>query len=467
MKEQDYLQQELLKIFLIKNRSFLEFTMITFSKIGKKGNLGNQLFQIASTIGLATLNNCEFSFLQWKHQNAFKNKLPLLSLDQSLFNQIEEKEYHYHEWTFGTDHYDINGWLQTEKYFDIELTKHYFEFSDSLKKKISKLYGKVFKKRTILISIRRGDFVNHKDYFQLPINYYLNSLALFFPDWNSCNLIVLSDDINYCKYHFSFLENVFFGDNLNETEQLCLGTMCNDFIISNSTFSWWTAWLGEKSDSKIIRPFKNFDGQKSEELNDKDYYPYRWIKYNHLNQKIELTNLTISINTDKNGDELKTYMEHYFKAEFVLNNTSFQSPRNIYFINKDYFVPPLLVYFSWQKLEKSNISLIVNNVVRVFEVSKTLNYKEFEVQKDFGLFSKIFSFAKIDNKKERNKQEIYLKKGITLDSNNSKENEFLVSFSAGRFLNIGGYKFSFKKFLKRKENQLKRSIKEKLKKIKK
>ncbi|MGE8339811.1 MAG: alpha-1,2-fucosyltransferase [Flavobacterium sp.] len=441
--------------------------MITFSKIGKKGNLGNQLFQIASTIGLAAKNNQEFSFLQWKYQDAFKNKLPVLSLNQSLFNHIEEKEYHYHQWIFGADNFDISGWLQTEKYFDIELTKHYFEFSDSLKEKISNKYGEVLKKRTILISIRRGDFVNHKDYFQLPINYYLNSLAVFFPDWISCNLIVLSDDINYCKYHFSFLENAFFGDGLNETEQLFLGTMCHDFIISNSTFSWWTAWLGEKSDSKIIRPFKNFDGQKSKELNDKDYYPERWIKYNHLDQKIQLHNLCFFINASRNRDEIKAYLSNYFEAEFVLNEENFQFPRNIYFIKKDYFLPPLLVYFSWLKLEKSSISLVVSNAVKVFEVSKSLNYKEFAVQQDFGLFSKIFSFAKKSSKKRSYKQKIFIKKSDALDLNKSKENELLVCFSAGSFLNIGGYKFSFKRFLKTKERQLKRTVKKKLNKIKK
>jgi len=441
--------------------------MITFSKIGKKGNLGNQLFQIASTIGLATKNNHEFSFLLWKHQNAFKNKLPLLPLKQSLFNLIEENEYHHHQWTFGSDNYDISGWLQTEKYFDIELTKHYFEFSDSLKEKISKIYSEVFKKSTILISIRRGDFVNHKDYLQLPINYYLNSLAAFFPDWDSCNLVVLSDDINYCKYHFSFLENVFFGDNLNETEQLCLGAMCDDFIISNSTFSWWTAWLGEKSDSKIIRPFKNFDGEKSKELNDKDYYPERWIKYNHLDQKIKLSDLAFSINIDRNKNEIKTYLSNYFDVEFVSNENNVESSRNIYFINKDYFLPPLLVYFSWLKLEKSKIGLIINKAEKVFGVSRALNYKEFAVQKDFGLFSKIFLFSKKSSKKENLKREIYLKKNVALDLNKSNEQEFLVFFSAGRFLNVGGYKFSFKRFLKTKERQLKRSVKKKLNKIKK
>ncbi|AWK02975.1 hypothetical protein HYN56_01590 [Flavobacterium crocinum] len=430
--------------------------MITFSKIGKKGNLGNQLFQIASTIGLATKNNQDFAFLLWKHQDYFKNKLPLLSLDFSSFQETLEKEYHFHDWNFGAENYDLNGWLQTEKYFDKDLTRHYFQFSDSLKEKINNLYHRAFKKRTILISIRRGDFVDHKDYFQLPINYYLNSLAEFFPNWDSCNLIILSDDIKYCKYHFSFLENAFFGDDLNEVEQLCLGTMCNDFVIGNSTFSWWSAWLGEKHDSKIVRPFKNFEGQKSVELNDKDYYPERWIKYNHLNQKIKLKNLLFSVNCGQNQEELKTYLSSYFDAEFVLNQNTSESQHNIYTINKDYFMPPFLIYFSWLKLEKSNVNLVINNVITAFKVSKALNFREFLRQNDFGFFSKVFTFSKENDKRENNKKEIYLKRNISLEAN---ENKLVINFSAGRFLNIGGYKFSFKRFLTRNENELKRNIK--------
>lgn len=434
--------------------------MITYSKIGKKGNLGNQLFQIAATIGLATKNNHEFSFLPWKYQNGFKNKLPLLLCDLSNFVNVEEEEYHYYKWNFECKNYDISGWLQTEKYFDLELTKHYFQFSDLLIEKVSKQYERAFEKRTILLSIRRGDFVGHKDYFQTPIKYYLNSLVAFFPDWNSCNLIVLSDDINYCKYHFSFLENAFFGDGLNEIEQLCLGAMCNDFIISNSTFSWWTAWLGEKKDSKIIRPLKNFDGQKSKELNDKDYYPKRWIKYDHLEKKMELKDLAFIINTEKNTEELQVYLSNYFDSEFMSKWKNLPSEMNFYFINKDFFLPPVLIYFSYLKLKKENVDLVVNNAIEVFKVSKMLNYVEFELQKDFGLFSKIYSFSKYKKQNKNYKKAIYLKRGVQLNSNKGvKENEFVIDFSAGRFLSLGGYKFSLKRFLKRNENQLKRSIK--------
>ncbi|TDO77477.1 glycosyl transferase family 11 [Flavobacterium chryseum] len=438
--------------------------MITYSKIGKKGHLGNQLFQIASTIGLSVSNNQDFAFLDWKFQEYFKNKLPHLT-DFSDFINVEEKEYHHHQWNLESGNYDISGWLQTEKYFDAALTKHYFEFSDLIISRLKNLYAEAFQKRTILLSIRRGDFVNHPDYFQLSIQYYLNSLKRFFPDWESSNLIILSDDIKYCKFHFSFLKNAFFGDGLSGIEQLCLGSLCDDFIISNSTFSWWTAWLGEKSDSKIIRPLKNFDGLKSKELNDKDYYPERWINYNHLEDKIKLEDVIFDIKAKKNRDELVAYILSYFDVKINSNNEEADSSKHIYVLKKDYFLPPFVIYSSYLKLKDLNNTLIINMSFKSFKVSKPLNYEEFLAQKDFGLFSAIFSNKDLKVGAEKNNRDIYLKRNTVLMNNSDKvigSNESVINFSGGEFRDFGGYAFSVRRFIKKKKILLKKSIKKML-----
>ncbi|MFH6994841.1 alpha-1,2-fucosyltransferase [Flavobacterium sp. FlaQc-48] len=436
--------------------------MITYSKLGKKGNLGNQLFQIASTIGVAIENKQDYVFPDWKYQHYFKNKLPLLENDLSHFITIEETEYNYYHRDLGTENYDLSGWLQTEKYFDKSLAKYYFEFSASLIGTLKNSYQKAFVKRTILISIRRGDFVNHPDYLQLPINFYLNSLVQFLPDWESCNLIVLSDDIKYCKFHFSFLENVFFGEGLHEVEQLCLGSLCDDFIISNSTFSWWSAWLGEKEGSKVIRPFKNFDGLKSLELNDKDYYPDRWIKYNHLDVKLKLDNLGFYIRSKKNKEIIKNYVLHYFDVAVTFEENEFDSSKDSYILKGDYFLPPFLIYYSWLQINKPGVKLVTNTIDKTFKVSRKLNYDELFVQKDFGLFSAIFSFPKKKVERRKNTSAIFLKKGNDLReefSNDFSSDEIWINFSGGKLLEFGGYSYSFKKYIKRKKIQLKKRIK--------
>jgi hypothetical protein len=259
--------------------------MITYSKLGTRGNLGNQLFQIASVIGMAEKYKHGYFFPNWNYSKCFKNQLPVSYTDET-FKIVKEKKYTHYEWDLGTENYDIDGWLQSEKYFNIKKTKEIFQF-ENFSLDLYEKYRFLFTKKTILISVRRGDFVNHPFYFQLSYLYYLKALLKNFPDWEERNLIFTSDDIGYCKYHFSFLKNSFFLEQLTAIEQLALGSKFDDFIISNSTFSWWIAWLGEKEGSKIIRPVKNFRGEFAKQNDDSDYFPERWISFDDKKFKTE------------------------------------------------------------------------------------------------------------------------------------------------------------------------------------
>lgn len=44
------------------------------------------------------------------------------------------------------------------------------------------------------------------------------------------------------------------SSGLNDVEEFSLMQKCKHFIIANSTFSWWAAWLGESVDSHVIAP---------------------------------------------------------------------------------------------------------------------------------------------------------------------------------------------------------------------
>ncbi|MBC7439415.1 MAG: alpha-1,2-fucosyltransferase [Flavobacterium sp.] len=291
--------------------------MVIFSQLEKKGNLGNQLFQIASTIGIAEKNLVSFAFPNWKYANYFENKLPVIS--NYKFIVLTEKHFHFHDWEINAnENFDLNGWMQTEKYFNKSITNHYFKFNESFADNLKVNHKTLFEKKTILISIRRGDFVGNIDYFQLPILYYILALNNEFPNWRNCNLLFTSDDIGYCKIHFSFLINAFFAENLTAIEQLCLGSLCDDFIISNSTFSWWIAYLGEKSQSKIVHPLHYFDNQKALECSDKDYFPLRWSTFSHLNKKIELKEVTFII--ENVNQKIINYKNKFLNIEIINQN---------------------------------------------------------------------------------------------------------------------------------------------------
>lgn len=248
--------------------------MISFSKLGQLGRLGNSLFQIASMHGIAKELGTTCVFPQWKYQRYFKYQLPRLHKRQNL---IYEPQFHYSlNWI--EDNKDYHGWLQSDKYFTSkEDVKKLFEFQETFASIVRAKHAVKLERPTIAISIRRGDFVGNENYELLPIKYYIGALLKF--DYENYNLLFFSDDMSYCRTHFECLPNAFFID-ADPIEQLCLMTMCENHIISNSTFSWWGAYLSESK--RVIRPLYNFSVSYKEKGNDdKDYYCEDWEVFDH------------------------------------------------------------------------------------------------------------------------------------------------------------------------------------------
>jgi hypothetical protein len=275
--------------------------MITFSKLGKHGNLGNQLHQIASLIGFSKKYNCELVLPEWKYAKYFVGTPAQAKVQTNFF--IEEKDYHYipEFWDsyadiFRTYNVDILGWLQSEKYWlhCKEKVHKSFRFKPELHEETKLKFKAAFKKRIIAISIRRGDFITNPNFYLLPIDFYLNALVTFFPSYKDYNIIIFSDDLNYCKMQIKSLPNIYFATGLKDIGQLCLMSMCDHFIISNSSFSWWGAMLGEKKNSIVIRSPYQLQGDLVSKFNTKDYYPERWIIYDHVGKQKDLPVITSS-----------------------------------------------------------------------------------------------------------------------------------------------------------------------------
>ena len=84
------------------------------------------------------------------------------------------------------------------------------------------------------------------------------------------------------KIELSQINYKIIDNNLNENDNfkdLLLMKECKNFIIANSTFSWWAAWLNPYDKRVIICPRKsiNFD-QKVTTWGFKDQIPDEWIK---------------------------------------------------------------------------------------------------------------------------------------------------------------------------------------------
>ena len=119
---------------------------ITFSALGHMGRLGNQLFQIAAILSLGSKSNHQVVFPDWEFGNAFNQPLPRGQLSNATF--IREKEFCFHDWELRADvSYDLHGYFQTEKYFDVDLVRRQFDFTDEVKNRVISDYEKAYQSR--------------------------------------------------------------------------------------------------------------------------------------------------------------------------------------------------------------------------------------------------------------------------------------------------------------------------------
>lgn len=261
---------------------------ISFDKLGTYGRLGNQLFQIAATTGIAERNNAKALFPEWQYGNYFKQPIPQ---GATAGPTINEESFDYNEPVITGD-CNLLGYFQSEKYFPKQLP---FEFKDEVLNTVRQIVPDFGKKPAIFIHIRRGDYVNNPNYYNLPITYFIDSLIKI-PGWESSHILIASDNIDYCRVHFSCLKNaVFVPSEFTDIETIALASLCDNFIISNSSFSWWCARLGEKKHSTIIHPGHLFAGKLQQKNDTKDYWPERWTRNQKESYKLNLKDTTFTI----------------------------------------------------------------------------------------------------------------------------------------------------------------------------
>lgn len=249
-----------------------------------QGRTGNMMFQIAHGYAKSLEFNRQFVVpCKESSSDHLENTLfRKLSFDIDRtddFNQIwcdfEYKDYKPHD--------DIPtafcGWFQSEKYFGNykESIRDLFSPPGGFLNKVYNFYP--FFKDSIVaaINVRRGDYLHPDQSSRHPVISleYINEAYKLLPPHNK--LLVMSDDPEWCKENIK-LPNVVFSDNTKfwDAEGLWLLSLCSHFIISNSTYSWWGAWLSRNINKTVISPSTWFGPDIKENTND--IYCNNWIK---------------------------------------------------------------------------------------------------------------------------------------------------------------------------------------------
>ena len=262
---------------------------IAFNYLGKLGQLGNQMFQYAATLGVSRYLGVTFTIPDHSEVlvDALGNNLRIELFDcfnikpdnKGLLktdNVLAEKGFEFDSDIFNIDrrnNFTLYGFFQTEKYFkhcESEVRSQ-FEFKEELIDDCNDIIEECFD-NPIALHIRRGDFlINSGNHYNQSLDYYEKALSKF----NSKRqVIIFSDDPQWCSEQKLFESDRFIiSSGNNPYIDLYLMSQCNDFIIANSTFSWWGAWLADRG--KVIAPKKWF-GPNNSHLNTKDLYPQYW-----------------------------------------------------------------------------------------------------------------------------------------------------------------------------------------------
>lgn len=236
------------------------------------GRIGNQFFQVASVIGISRDNGIDFGFTQnWNYLQYFDFTLPLTDIDTGTRIHDPQPYYHYEKVHLNPrENYIVEGYFQSEKYFESvsDEIRGKFTLNSEIESQIKELFKD--KLDRVAIHVRRGDFVGNGCTIPLTMDYYVEAFT-HFPE---NNFLLCSDDIPWCKQQEVFQnKDIHFIENTHpDIYDMYLMSYCKPGIImANSSFSWWSAWLGEKEGFKIIAPKAWFGGWLSA-----DHLPIRW-----------------------------------------------------------------------------------------------------------------------------------------------------------------------------------------------
>jgi hypothetical protein len=110
------------------------------------------------------------------------------------------------------------------------------------------------------------------------MEYYHAAFTQISSKVRSPRFFIFSDDLDFARTCGVCPRDAIFVDcveDWNAYDALHLMTLCKHFVIANSTFSWWGAWLSENEEKTVVRPDPWFANMP--EKDTRDLFPEGWI----------------------------------------------------------------------------------------------------------------------------------------------------------------------------------------------
>jgi hypothetical protein len=269
-----------------------------------QGGLGNQLFQIFTTIAYAIKykTKCVFSNTHELNKGAtprhtywttfLSNLKPfLIHMNEEIIGKCKFIREHRFSYTELPEFYSdepikmLVGYFQSPKYFD-QYKDTIFKMIklDTHKKNVYDKYPMDYD-NTISLHFRLGDYKKLQDFHPImTLDYYKSAIEYLLQNYQPNKVLYFCEDedneevekkIEVLKQEFP-LEFVRGGSGLEDWEQMLQMSLCKHNIIANSTFSWWAAYFNTNKNQKVVYPDVWF-GPRSNHHDTKDLFPVCWV----------------------------------------------------------------------------------------------------------------------------------------------------------------------------------------------
>lgn len=269
------------------------------------GGLGNQMFQYALGRALSLQHGTTLKLdLQWLHDHRAnrgpnfihqhydldvfgiqpeiatedeirqlrKSWTPCKCVDRWLHTMLNIppawcREPHFHHSPAirksGADAY-LDGYWQSEKYFASHAAaiRQDFTLRHPLEGHAASILERIENTTSVCVNVRRKEFVGHPYHGAMDPQYYAMAETRMRKLVKDPHFFIFSDEPEWC------MEKLRFKGPVTHVPLTCAGekyrdifrmmTACRHFIIPNSTFGWWAAWLPAHPHKKVVAPYHWF-----------------------------------------------------------------------------------------------------------------------------------------------------------------------------------------------------------------
>lgn len=262
------------------------------------GGMGNQMFQYAMAKSLSIKYNVPFymdrkylDHVDWRNydldlfnieDNFLTDQVPYGLVDEGWGDfRFKPEIYNVYDNIDISQNIYLVGYFQNVGYTDpiYEILKKDFTLKNPIKnERTLELLDSIKNSNSVMLNVRRTDFVNNSFHGTMDVDYYNRAIEIINQKIDNPKYFIFSDDIDWCKENLQNIENSLIVDHSYKGdrfgEYLELMRNCKHFIIPNSSFAWWSAYLNDNKDKIVITPENWFVNEKIDIVNEK----LNWLK---------------------------------------------------------------------------------------------------------------------------------------------------------------------------------------------